>query len=952
MRLVTASIAVFCLLMAAAPVSGQTDAAETEARTLSSAGKHREALTRLDDAARAYLRTGNRAGQLRVELLRSAAYRVLTERDRARTAALRARRLAANLSDRALEAQALLRLIDLAEDRGETAEVERLLRAAVPLAEAAGESRTQITVFEKLGRLAFSRGQMNESLEYRTRVIEAAEKEGDVALLINGFAGRSVSHLVLGDSDRALADAQRGYELAGRAPDPRARATAIFGLAQVHLHVWSMARAGELLTEAIAAYEEAGYPRGVAFAKAHRMHTRRMLGDYVGAAADGKDAVALFAKAGSSGATAETLSELALVEARRGDHVAAAEYVRQTRALGRRAVGAQVVETNLGVVALEMNQPTEAMERFTAALNTARRLGNREYEWRGHHNSGEALLALGRPAEAQAHLEEAVEIVEWMRRALPEAGLRAAFLGERTGPYEALVDALMAQSRTADDVWAHRALEVAERGRGRSLADLLWESQARAADPRLTDIQARERAFSERLAGLQKRVIAVRSDRERAALLEELNEAESDYDALVVQIRRESPAYAALVHPEPLPASEIAALPRPDEALIEFVFTRRDGFAWAIRNGRVQSYRIGRRDAIESTVRLLQSLMKAGDVAGIRQTGAYLYEALLGPAGPLIADAERLVLIPAGPLNWLPFALLQTPGDRGTWLAEKYALAVAPSAGVLAELRRQHRRPAREPLLAFAAPVGAANGVRILNPGSPPAAMLAHAEAEARDIASLVGSRADRVVRPPLETEVKSAITGQYRVLHFAAHAVIDEIVPRRSAIVMTPSGDEDGLLQLNEIANLSVDADLVVLAACRSHVGPNVRGEGMLSLSRAFMRAGAGAVLASLWDVDDAETRRFMRFFYESLGGGAAPDDALRVAQRRMIRAGGRSANAENWAAFVISGDASRGIFTPPPQKPRLSLRFAVTAAALVLALALGAAAFRKRAVPVPLPD
>lgn len=183
---------------------------------------------------------------------------------------------------------------------------------------------------------------------------------------------------------------------------------------------------------------------------------------------------------------------------------------------------------------------------------------------------------------------------------------------------------------------------------------------------------------------------------------------------------------------------------------------------------------------------------------------------------------------------------------------------------------------------------------------------------DARRLAA-AGPDSVRIGSAASEGVLKGPDAGRYRILHLAAHAIADEIVPRRSAILLSPTEQDDGLLQVSEIANLSLNADLVVLSACRSHVGRLVRGEGLLSLSRAFMHAGASAVVATSWAVADRETAWLMRRFYSALRRGAAPDEALRDAQLAALRSAGARAAPATWAAFVVFGDARTPVLDPP---------------------------------------
>ena len=137
------------------------------------------------------------------------------------------------------------------------------------------------------------------------------------------------------------------------------------------------------------------------------------------------------------------------------------------------------------------------------------------------------------------------------------------------------------------------------------------------------------------------------------------------------------------------------------------------------------------------------------------------------------------------------------------------------------------------------------------------------------------------------EANVKSEHLDRYKYLHFATHALIDERVPARTGIVLSlvNTGTEDGVLRINEIVNLELNADLVTLSACLSGIGPSVRGEGMMGLTRAFFLAGAARVGVSLWQVNDSSGAHLMRPFYAALARGQAAAVALRNAKLEMLR-------------------------------------------------------------------
>ena len=904
------------------------------------AGRQGDALPLLDRALALAVRGGDLEAQSEIELQRAHAHRGLAQPGRARAAAERARALAARPDHPALAVRALSLLAMLAGEAGDFRAAQERLREAEPLAARVADRKVLAALAEALGRNARDLGQNEESLRYHARAIAIAGEAGDHLVEIRSLTVRSATYLGLGRFAEALADAQRAFELA-RDQEPRMRPAAAFGLAQAHAYVWNLDRAATLWTEAIEAYRELGPPLGVALALRQRMDTWYAMGELARAAEDGAQALALFAKTGSAGAQPGLLARLALIASRRGHAEAATAYARQARQSAGTGPERRFLDNDLGLVSWRLGDLDAAGRSFDDVFVRSRALGDPEYEWRARYGLGRVALARGRPDEARSHLAGAVEVVERMRRELPEAGLRASFLSDRNMAYEALVTALIAGGGSPGGEPARQALAVAERARSRSLADLLAESQQRLADPRLETVRAEERRFSARLSALQRRILAASDPAVRDPLVAELREAEAEYEDLVVRVRRENPAYAGLAYPEPLSPDGLEALPAADEALVEFLFDEDRGYAWIVRRGRIESYPIPGAATLEHQIRLLGALAAAGDTAGTEELGRRLYDVLLGPARARLAGARRLVVVPAGPLHRLAFALLRTPG--GGWLFEEQALSLAPSATVLAEMRRRQPAAQARTLLAFAAPVGSApTRSAVFAPGDLPATGLLHADAEVRDVARLLGAEAVRRDGPRrLEAEIKAA-SGAYRVLHFATHAVIDEVVPRRSAILLGASGEEDGLLQMNEIPNLALQAELVVLAACRSHVGRALGGEGLRGLSRAFMRAGSRAVIATLWEVDDAQTRRLMQTFYRGLRDGLPPDRALETAQRAMIRAGGAAASPRVWAAFVVTGDASRVLF----ERQSTAWGWLATGGMLIGGAAAGAAwALRRRA-------
>jgi CHAT domain-containing protein len=181
---------------------------------------------------------------------------------------------------------------------------------------------------------------------------------------------------------------------------------------------------------------------------------------------------------------------------------------------------------------------------------------------------------------------------------------------------------------------------------------------------------------------------------------------------------------------------------------------------------------------------------------------------------------------------------------------------------------------------------------------------------EARAIAALVPAD-QRLLALGFDASRARALSpelAQYRDLHFATHGVLDSRRPELSKLVLSLYDEkgraEDGFLRLNDIYNLRLDADLVVLSACRTALGQEIRGEGLVGLTRGFMYAGAARVLASLWSVEDRATADLMATFYRNrLRQQLPPATALRRAQLEIARQPGRK-SPYYWAGFSLQGE------------------------------------------------
>jgi CHAT domain-containing protein len=297
-----------------------------------------------------------------------------------------------------------------------------------------------------------------------------------------------------------------------------------------------------------------------------------------------------------------------------------------------------------------------------------------------------------------------------------------------------------------------------------------------------------------------------------------------------------------------------------------------------------------------------------------------------------------LLVVGEGVLQYIPFGSLPAPAagrEKKRPLLVDHEVVSLPSASVLAVLRKElaARKPAPRAVAVLADPVFSTDDPRVKiaqqNRATKTDDVIAATEVErsAREsgVASLSRLRFSRQEADAIaalfssskslkaidfEANRSTAVSpdiAEYRIVHFATHVLINSQHPELSGVVLSlvdaQGRTQDGFLRLHEIYNLRLGADLVVLSACQTALGKEVKGEGLIGLTRGFMYAGAPRVVASLWSVEDRATAELMKRFYRAMGRGMTAAGALRAAQVEMWKVGGWE-DPFYWGGFVLQGE------------------------------------------------
>jgi CHAT domain-containing protein/tetratricopeptide (TPR) repeat protein len=858
---------------------------------------------------------------------------LLGEGEEARAAFGRALALARGAGDRYGEAvaQSNLCLMDLT--RGDLRQGVACYGRALPLLE-------EVRAEELLGGALISVGHafdaLGEPREARDRYAQALARLRSTGN--RAGEGRTLNNLGvleadLGDVQAALAHYGAALATFRALEDRRWQARVLNNLGLVYHGVGERERALSSYTEALALWRAVDDRPGEAATLTALGSVQSALGRPREALASLDRALALRRAAGDRRGEGIARGQLGKTQEALGDRAAAlAAFTAAASLLGETGDLPNAADALRGQGEMEaaLGEEAKALESLERSLTQARAAGYRPGEAQTLYALARAERRFGRAAAARGHALEAIGVIESLRERIRNPDLRASYAGLTHRAYELAIDLAMAAPSSAPEARDREALGLVERARARTLLQLLAEAGVRVAEGVDAALLARREALLERLAAKAERAAtAPAAGAAREGWNREIQEIQRELDLVDAQIRAASPGYAALTQPQPLAAADLQALLDPDAALLVYALGEERSFLWWVAPGEIASFVLPPRGAIEETARKLHTGWSAADTASSASsagagTAADLARMLLGPVAERLArpGGRILAVVPDGALAYVPFAALPLPDPEGAAggppppVLARYEVVALPSATALAVARRLHPKAGRRWLAAFADPV--------FDPADPrlPAAVrrpAATAPVFARLPASRQEAAAIAALAPPGEAAValdfdasRAAVSGArlagYRAVHFATHGVIDAEHPALSGLALSTvdrqGHPQEGFLSLSDLYNLRLDADLVVLSGCRTALGREVRGEGLVGLARGFQYAGAARVVASLWRVEDRATAELMTRFYRALWREGRPAAAALREAQLALRRERRFRDPSFWAAFVLAGD------------------------------------------------
>ncbi|HEU4508465.1 MAG TPA: CHAT domain-containing tetratricopeptide repeat protein, partial [Pyrinomonadaceae bacterium] len=818
----------------------------------------------------------------------------------------------------------------------------------------AGDRLKESTVMSNICAINTALSLYKEAFEDCEQALKIKREIGDKTGEATALNATGNIYAALGEYQKALDHYQQAFEIHKARGEQDGEGITLNNIGWVYDMIGDGDKAIQIYTEALPPFRKLRYRQGIATVLgnvgsiyAERKEYSKALDAYL-------EALSVRSESYETEGRAITLSNMASVYGKLGEKQKALDHFAEAIALHRSIHSRRKLADTLrsaGVFHLEAGETSKALEYLNEARTIAHAIGDRNSEAAVLSNLARLERDRGNLLEAHNLIEEALAAIESIRVDLKSHNLRTSFLATTRKYYEFDIDVLMRlhKERPAEG-FAAAALRVSEKSRARSLLELLREARTElrhGVDPSLIERENHLRRTIADRAEQQTRLLSGEHTQEdAAAAAHEMEMLTSEYDQVQTRIRQTSPRYAAVIEPQPISVEAIQKqVVDENTLLLEYSLGEEKSFVWAVTPDSVKSFELPGRAAIEKPARRFHQLLteRGASVAGetiaqrtqrldkadaeYPQVAGELSQMLLGPVAAELKQ-KRLAIVAEGVLQYVPFAALPSPALKVFQpLIVEHEIVTLPSASVLTVLREEfgNRKPASKAVAVLADPVFSATDPRLkggeveesslqdvqrsaAGSGLGNLMRLRFSRQEADEIVRLAGDGLKALDFSANRTMATDARLGDYRIIHFATHGLINNQHPDLSGIVLSlvdqQGRPQNGFLRLYDVYNLKLNADLVVLSACETALGKEIKGEGLVGLTRGFMYAGAPRVVASFWRIDDRATADVMRRFYSAmLKDGLAPSAALRAAQISMLRE--RRWNAPHyWAAFTLQGD------------------------------------------------
>ncbi len=798
-------------------------------------------------------------------------------------------RLARETNDSLMIGYTLQSMASNYNEMGNHSKALEIFRETIPILEAVDNKGGLSTAYSNIGTIYRELLLYDEALEFFNKSLRIRETLGDIRLLATAYRDIGGLQKELGNYDQALIAYQKGLEYANKAGTPVRKAIILNNIGTLYSQIGSPARALKYYEESLAIRKDILPPSRLTTLYSNIANRRFDLGEVEQAAGYYETILSIREEQGNMREVAKTLIDLAKVEEERENWHTALDYANRAYGIADSTKDYALLGDAsiwLGYINSSMGNANSAIAHFRKSLVFSRYLSKRNQihpltilAGALNEQNSDSALVYGR---------EAIALIEEGRsRTGSYSSIKADYFEQYSDFY---IDMASWVLKYQDDI--PEAYALVEQAKARTLADELVQASQRI-DEELPDSVRIER--NQKLSAIDKlysQLQAVENPEMRAQLESQIRKRELEYAAFQNELHRRYPAYKKLELQEPISLYEAQSIVDSGTAILEYAMNDERLLVFFIAEGEtaVHQYRISELES-EHDISINELVQEYKDAilahAGRSELDLLsnrLYRILMEPFEEQLAQYSNILVVPDGPLAYLPFEALR---HNSIYLIEQYNIKYIPSVTSLTLLKEPEREQEKQ-LLAVAASeminLNNETGRQVNSLSSLPFTLV-----EVDSIASHFNSVTKLKEESLTEAALKQHLNEGYRFIHLATHGYIDEDHPNQSGLRLTGARDleasaaEDGLLKSSEIYRLNLNSDMVVLSACNTGLGKVVKGEGMLGLQRSFFYAGTASVVVSLWNVYDRSTAHLMNEFYKAIlsgehsAGGSWTDRFLR---------------------------------------------------------------------------
>lgn len=854
-----------------------------------------------------------------------------------------------NIGDKKREAIALNGLGIFYSNIGEMEKAAEYLNQSLLLRREVKDRKGEARTLANLGTIFDDTGERKKSAEFYQEALKIFAEEKDLrseAITLNnlGLVWRE-----LGQFQKALDVYQKSLELRKQIGDKRGEAITLTNIAAIYHGLGETEQAVEISENALLIFQKGGFQRNEAVTLGSLAAMYGDKGDFTISIESRQKSLQIYKKIGDKGGQAFALRNIGLIYIEEDKDIASGlPYLMESLALAEEINDPErVALTKLALARYyeKINDTDKAEQHFSSALEINRKLGAAEDIVETLYQFARFENYRNRRHSALEKMSEVLSTLEDLRNNIKNEDFRLRFFSNQQKYYEFYLSLLITQHLLEPTKgFDALALTVSEKIRARSLLDSLGETRFNNDADVSPELIQKEKNLRQKIKFKESlRLEALRkNETEKITVIEkEIGELVTNHWSIRAEIRKQNAQFADLIQPEVISLEKIQKeLLDNDTVLLEYALGKEQSYLFFVTHNSLEILLLPKRKEIEKTARLYLEGLKAYGQSDLRETpqqrhqrlkavdknwkenGKTLSKILLGNIQNKLPK-KRLLIVQSGILQYVPFASLSN--SNGSFLIETNEIVNLPSASVIPVLRENKKQKTHSNSIGILAdPVFSKEDSRLRTASQKSIEKTTNLPRQLRsDFSRLRFSRreAEEIMRFSDSQEsfaaldfganLKTALSSQIqnaRFVHFATHGIINSQFPELSSIVLSlideNGNPQEGLLQLPDIYNMKLNADLVVLSACDSALGKEINGEGIIGLSRGFMYAGSPSVIASLWKVEDRATAELMKRFYRAmLKDKKRPAQALQTAQIEMLKEE-QWQNPFYWAAFTIQGE------------------------------------------------